>query len=657
MRFSLLKALNEKFGLKVFATFALLIFIISVSFTSFFIHDQRKSLRDSLLKEGRLLAGILAYNSRIGVFAENKELLKVPVEGVFQQEETLEVSVFNLEQELLLKKERPGTKWFEKSGAGYEGRSRELFMRLRNSGSPLYLEDKSKVEFWSPVISAPGYSTEESILFERDPLQIESRIIGFVRITLDKGMLNTRMNVLLVKGILIGLLFLIVGSGATYLVVRGITKPLNRLTEYVKALGMEGDLEKVPVETHDEIGKLAEAFNDLFESLERREAEKEELKEQLSNAQKMEAIGTLAGGIAHDFNNILTAIIGYGEILRMDIDKESPLRDRVEQILNAAQRAANLTQGLLTFSRKQLIEPRPVDLNESVNRIQKLLTRLIREDIEIRVSLAGEDLVVMANPGQIEQVLMNLVTNARDAMPEGGVLRISTECVELSGDFFKARDHEMPGRYAVLSVADTGTGMDERTREKIFDPFYTTKEVGRGTGFGLSMVYGIITQHKGYIDVSSKPGKGTTFRIYLRLIEPLVEEEKSATLAPPKRGDESVLLAEDNESVRVLSKEILEGYGYDVIEAVDGDDAVRKYTENKEKIRILLLDVVMPKKNGKEVYEEIAKIRPDIKKLFMSGYTSDIIHEQGIIDEGIHIIYKPLSPEALLRKVRQVLDE
>jgi signal transduction histidine kinase len=657
MRFGSLRTLNENFGLKVFAMFALLIFIISVSFTSFFIYQQRKSLRDSLLKDGRLLAGILAYNSRIGVFAENKELLKAPVEGVFQQEETLEVSVFNLEGKVLLKEERPGTRSLAKSGAGYGGRSREILMKLGDSGFPLSFEYKSEVEFWSPVISAPGYSTEESMLFEQAPLQIESRIIGFVRITLDKGMLNARLNMLLVKGILIGILFLIVGSGATYLVVRGTTKPLNRLTEYVKTLGMEGDLEKVPVETHDEIGKLAEAFNGLFESLKRREAEKEELKEQLGNAQKMEAIGTLAGGIAHDFNNILTAIIGYGEMLRMDIDKESPLRERVEQILSAAQRAANLTQGLLTFSRKQLIEPRPVDLNESVNRIQKLLRRLIREDIEIRVSLAKEDLVVMANPGQIEQVLMNLVTNARDAMPEGGVLKITTECVELPGDFFKARNQEMPGLYAVLSVADTGIGMDEKTREKIFDPFYTTKEVGRGTGLGLSMVYGIITQHKGYVDVSSKPGEGTTFKVYLQLIEPQVEEEKSAALAPPKRGDESVLLAEDNESVRALSKEILEGYGYDVIEAVDGDDAVNKYRENKEKIQILLLDVVMPKKNGKEVYEEITKIRPGIKKLFMSGYTSDIIHEQGIMDEGIHIIYKPLSPDALLRKVRQVLDE
>ena len=341
----------------------------------------------------------------------------------------------------------------------------------------------------------------------------------------------------------------------------------------------------------------------------------------------------------------------------MQIDKDSPSMDKVEQILDAAQRAANLTQGLLTFSRKQLIEPRPVNVNESVTSIQKLLARLIREDIEIRVSLAEEDLVVMANPGQIEQALMNLITNARDAMPDGGIIRISTESVDLPRDFFKAREQEMPGRYAVLSVADTGTGMDKETREKVFEPFYTTKEVGMGTGLGLSMVYGIIKQHEGYIDIASKPGEGTTFRIYLRLIGPRVDEKRLATPAPPRGGDESVLIAEDNESVRMLSKEVLEGSGYRVLDAKDGEDAVRKFVENKENIQIILLDVVMPKKNGREVYEEIIKIRPDIKALFMSGYTSDIIQKQGIIDEGIHIIYKPVPPEVLLRKVRQVLDE
>ena len=657
MRLNLLKTLNENFGIKVFATFTLFIFIISFSFTSFFIHRQGKSLRESLIKNGRLLARILAHNSRIGVFSENEELLRGPVEGIFQQGGVLEVSVFNLEGELLTKQERPEIRTPGKSVKG-DGMSRNgIFEKLKKSFSPFYLEGNSKVEFWSPVISGSGYLREESLFFEEDPLQRKDRIIGFVRITVDKEMLNKRLNDLLFKSILIGIIFLVIGSGVTYLVVKGITKPLNRLTEGVKTLGMRGVVEKIPVETGDEIGKLAKAFNSMSESLKRREAEKERLEEQLRHAQKMEAVGTLAGGIAHDFNNALTAIIGYGDLLKMRIDKDDPLRRNVDQILASAEKAANLTQRLLAFSRKQLIEPRPVNLNESIKDVEKLLTRLIREDIEIKVKLSREDIIVMADSGQIEQALMNLATNARDAMPDGGVLTIATESVELNREFFKANDHERPGRYALLSVTDTGIGMDEKTRERVFDPFFTTKEVGKGTGLGLSMVYGIIKQHEGYIDVSSKPGKGTTFRIYLRLTESKIEEKKSKTLGPAEGGTETVLIAEDDESVRMLSKEILEGYGYDVLEATHGEDAVRKFMENKEKVQILLLDVVMPKKNGKEVYEEIVKIKPDIKALFISGYASDIMHKQGIIDEGINFISKPVSPEALLRKVREVLDE
>ena len=657
MRLNLLKTLNENFGIKVFASFTLFIFFISFSFTSFFIHRQSKSLRDTLIKNGRLLARILAHNSRIGVFSENEELLKSPVEGIFQQEGVLEVSVFNLEGELLTKRERSEIRTPEESVKGDGGSRNKIFEKMKESLSPFYLEGNSRVEFWSPVISGSGYLREESLFFEEDPLQRKDRIIGFVGITVDKEMLNKRLNDLLFKSILIGIIFLVTGSGVTYLVVKGITRPLNRLTEGVRTLGMGGAVEKIPVETGDEIGKLGKAFNSMSESLKMRETEKERLEEQLRHAQKMEAVGTLAGGIAHDFNNALTAIIGYGDLLKMRIDKDNPLRRNVDQILASAEKAANLTQRLLAFSRKQLIEPRPINLNQSIKNVEKLLTRLIREDIEIKVKLSREDLIVMADSGQIEQALMNLATNARDAMPDGGVLTVATESVELNREFFKASDYERPGRYALLSVTDTGIGMDEKTRERVFDPFFTTKEVGKGTGLGLSMVYGIIKQHEGYIYVSSKPGKGTTFRIYLRLTESKIEKKKSKTLGPAKGGTETVLIAEDDESVRMLSKEILERYGYDVLETSDGEDAVKKFMENKEKVQILLLDVVMPKKNGKEVYEEILKIKPHIKALFMSGYASDIMHKQGIIDEGINFISKPVSPEALLRKVREVLDE
>jgi CheY-like chemotaxis protein len=289
--------------------------------------------------------------------------------------------------------------------------------------------------------------------------------------------------------------------------------------------------------------------------------------------------------------------------------------------------------------------------------LEKLLSRLIGEDIELSTILSDKDLTVMADSTQIEQVLMNLATNARDAMPDGGSLTISTELVELDNEFIKAHGYGRSGFYALISVSDTGEGIDERTKDRIFEPFFTTKEVGKGTGLGLAMVYGIIKQHDGCINVYSGPDKGTTFKIYLPLIKLSVEEVRLADIPIIKGGTETILIAEDDAQVRGLTKEVLEGYGYKVMEAVDGDDAIKIFNENKDKIQLLFLDVVMPKKNGKEVYDEITKIRPDIKAIFTSGYPADIIHKKGIIEEGSNFILKPMLPDELLRKVRDVLDK
>jgi PAS domain S-box-containing protein len=395
----------------------------------------------------------------------------------------------------------------------------------------------------------------------------------------------------------------------------------------------------------------------VFCGLARDITERKKLEEQLLQAQKMEAIGQLAGGIAHDFNNILTAIIGYGNLSKMEMSKDDPLRTYVTHILNSAERAANLTQSLLAFSRRQIINPKPVNLNEIIKVLEKLLSRLIGEDIELSTILSDKDLTVMADSTQIEQVLMNLATNARDAMPDGGSLTISTELVELDNEFIKAHGYGRSGFYALISVSDTGEGIDERTKDRIFEPFFTTKEVGKGTGLGLAMVYGIIKQHEGCINVYSGPDKGTTFKIYLPLIKLSVEEVRLADIPIIKGGTETILIAEDDAQVRGLIKEVLEGYGYRVMEAVDGDDAIKIFNENKDKIQLLFLDVVMPKKNGKEVYDEIKKIRPDIKAIFTSGYTTDIIHKKGIIEEGSNFILKPMLPDELLRKVRDVLDK
>ncbi|MBI5075935.1 MAG: PAS domain S-box protein [Nitrospirae bacterium] len=385
--------------------------------------------------------------------------------------------------------------------------------------------------------------------------------------------------------------------------------------------------------------------------------EEKRLEEQLFQAQKIEAIGQLAGGVAHDFNNILTAIVGYAHLTLMKMPKDEPLRINVEQILQASDKATVLTQSLLAFSRKQIISPKPVNLNEIVKRLEKLLIRLIREDIHIATICAPEDLTVFADAGQIEQVLMNLVTNARDAMPGGGRIEIRTEAVLMDSTFIDAHGYGKTGSYALLSVSDNGEGMDAKTREKIFEPFFTTKEQGKGTGLGLAMVYGIIKQHEGFINVDSEPGKGTVFMIHLPLSAGSAEmPDTGGEAVTSTGGTETVLLAEDDSSLRKLMTTILRNQGYIVIEAKDGADAVEKYGVSNEAIQLLILDGIMPKKNGKEALDEIRLINPSVKALFVSGYAEDIVSRQGLLEPGITFIQKPLSPSVLLKKVRELLD-
>jgi PAS domain S-box-containing protein len=384
--------------------------------------------------------------------------------------------------------------------------------------------------------------------------------------------------------------------------------------------------------------------------------EKAKLEEQLRHSQKMEAIGLLAGGVAHDFNNILTAIIGFANLVKMKMAPGDPLRAGIDQILVSSDRAAHLTQGLLAFSRKQVIIPKPADLNAIVRSVEKLIGRLIGEDIEFTTQLSAQSLIVMADAGQIEQVLMNLATNARDAMPNGGELSICTGKMVVGEDSAGAHEYGPPGRYAMITVSDTGAGMNEATREKIFEPFFTTKEPGKGTGLGLSMVYGIVKQHEGNLSVSSEPGKGATFRILLPLIATEVEEPFAETDAPPPGGTETILLAEDDLDVRDLTTTVLRDFGYRVIEAVDGKDALEKYAGDSGNIDLLILDVIMPRMGGKETFDAVKAINPGSKILFISGYTADGFHKKGLFSEGVQFIAKPMSPFELLKKVRAVLD-
>jgi PAS domain S-box-containing protein len=378
------------------------------------------------------------------------------------------------------------------------------------------------------------------------------------------------------------------------------------------------------------------------------------LETQLRQMQKMEAIGTLAGGIAHDFNNILTVLIGCATYIQMKMEKESPLYSFVEQILSASRKAADLTKGLLTFSREQAINYLPLNVNHHLQKMEKLLTRLLTEDIELRLNLTQDEVVILSDTSQMDQILFNLVTNARDAMPHGGHLTIETSITKMDDHFIDTHGFGRPGNYGRINVIDSGIGMDEMTREKIFDPFFTTKEVGKGTGLGLATVYGIVKQHDGYIFVESTPEKGTTISTYL----PLAGSQATIipdTVTPIQSGTETILIAEDNPDVMRFISDALQRFGYQVIEAVDGQDAVEKYSRYGN-IELIILDSVMPKKNGREVYVEISKLTPQIKVLFTSGYTRDIILEKGIEEGKYDFMAKPLTLNKLMQKVREILD-
>jgi len=390
----------------------------------------------------------------------------------------------------------------------------------------------------------------------------------------------------------------------------------------------------------------------------RAEHEKRVLEEQFRQSQKMESIGQLAGGVAHDFNNLLTIINGYSQLSLMGLKEGDPLRASLEEIRKAGERAAGLTRQLLAFSRRQVLEVKVVDLNAILKDLDKMLRRMIREDVELETHLTEDLGNVKVDPGQIEQVVMNLAVNARDAMPSGGKLTIETANVVLDEEYARRHVAVTPGRYVMLSVSDTGVGMTPEVKERIFEPFFTTKEKGKGTGLGLSTVYGIVKQSGGNIWVYSEPGRGTTFKIYLpRVDEPLEEIGKKVAKEEFPAGNETILLVEDDEEVRKLAVRILEKQGYEVLVAAQGNDALILSEKHDQPIHLMVTDVVMPGLNGQELANRLRVHHPEMRVLYMSGYTDDTITHHGILEKGMNYIQKPFTIEGLLRKVRRVLDK
>ena len=445
----------------------------------------------------------------------------------------------------------------------------------------------------------------------------------------------------------------VAGIGATA-VARTVLRPLNRFVGFVRDVTHAGDYAR-----RFDAGRASPEIASLNESYEQLVASLRSSEEQLRQSQKLEAIGRLAGGVAHDFNNLLTIILSYLQLLREQVGPDSPMTADLKQIEEAARRAGTLTHQLLAFSRKQVLQPKVLDLPAVVAGVQPMLSRLVGEDIELRAVAADPVARVRADPGQVEQVLLNLVANARDAMPRGGTITIETRDVAGMDDVEARRPLEgmRSGPWVLMAVRDTGTGMDEATKQRIFEPFFTTKAPGKGTGLGLAMVYGIVKQSGGFIWVDSAPGQGTVFRVYLPPVEeePAVAAERQAT-APVPRGTETILVVEDEKPVRDLAERCLGPLGYSVLTANNGLDALAIADRHPGSIHLLLTDVVMPQLSGPEIADRLRVRRPDLRVLYVSGYPQDAIARHGVLAPGIELLQKPFVPDDLARRVRLVLD-
>ena len=414
---------------------------------------------------------------------------------------------------------------------------------------------------------------------------------------------------------------------------------------------------EIPVSQAIVAHKAANGKVEFFSTIMRDLTERKKIEAQLHQSQKMEAVGQLAGGVAHDFNNLLTVINGFSEIVAGTLPPNDPNRKMLQEVSKAGERAASLTRQLLAFSRKQVLEPRVLDLNSVVTNTENMLRRLIGEDVMLWTVLAPALSCVKVDPGQIEQVIMNLAVNARDAMPQGGKITIETQNVDLGETYAASHQEVRPGRYVMLAVSDTGCGMTPEIQSHIFEPFFTTKGPSKGTGLGLATVYGIIKQSGGYIYVYSEPGRGTSFKIYLPPVEERISTKQSEGNKRTQQGTETILLVEDEDAVRTVTYSALRLFGYTVLEANRGTEAIRLCERHQGPIHLLVTDVVMPEMGGRQLVERLAQLRPDLKVLYLSGYTDDAVVRHGVLQADVAFLQKPFTPTSLANKVRDVLDQ
>lgn len=769
-----IERLNEKFSIKLFLLVALFVFIVFSSFTAMFVHLEGKSLNDSLIMDSKLLAGILAQNTRLGVFSENEAMLRDSVESVFQKEDILDISIYNKNGILLKTKGKNENVSPGKSSEKKRNKAGDIIKRLRESNETIYIEEKETLKFWAPVLSRYDRSMTGTVFDHESKALKGDRLIGFVQVTVAKEKLNRQIRSLLLRSVIIAAAFFIIGSFFIYSIMKRLTKPLDRLTEAVNTVGAGMAAEKVHVETKDEIGKLANAFNNMAESIKEREdalkesetkyrnlfeesrdiifvidkkgrfmdinhaavdlfgySKKElletgidklfldpgELREiqkyiennnyvkdreiglkkkdstpldclltlgvpktessgitgyqgiirdvthqktlemQLQQAKKMESIGTLAGGIAHDFNNILSPIMLHSEMLMVELSDGDPSQKGLREIYRAAERARDLVRQILTFARKRSEERVMLKMSLIIKESIRFLRSTIPTTIDIRFDNRTDEDTVFADSTQLNQIIMNLCTNAAYSMKEsGGLLKLILENEDIAVEKMNKSCILKPGKYIKLSVKDNGGGIPSEVIDRIFEPYFTTKKTGEGTGLGLSTIHGIVKNYEGDITVESKTGDGTTFHVYLPLAAEKYSENNMDKSDIPI-GSETILFIDDEELTVNSMKEMLAKLGYKVIARTDSLQALEIFRSNPDEFDLVITDMTMPNMTGKELAVEFKRILPGIPVILCTGF-SDQMDSVRAGEIGIDaFIMKPIIRSRIASVIREVLDK
>jgi len=648
---------REKFTAQVFLAFTLFICALSLAFILVFLHYQNKSLVAGLEKSGRLMTEILAYESRIGIFSENKTLLEKPVDGILRNPTVLGVSAYNLNGALIFRKMQQDLPKQILSDYTHMPAVSDLYISQATAKDIRFAHLQQVMAVWAPVMSGTGIELDTTLAMEAASPTNTNYPLGYVRIVLDKGHLNTQLTVLLRNTVLMGGVFLLVGALFTLLLASQISRPLKLLTTGVKRYGEEGVCENLPIEKKNEIGNLARSFQKMVDALAKREAEKKKIEQQLWQSQKLEAIGTLAGGIAHDFNNILGIISGYTELALMELPADSRVQNSLSEVFKASGRARDLVHQILTFSRQGEKERRPLQIGSIVKEVLKMLRATMPASVDIKSHIEKNIPAVIADPVQIHQVLMNLCTNAGHAMREqGGLLEVSLTQQEIDLQTAKILSVSNPGRYQKLTIRDTGHGMSQDVIDRIFDPFYTTKGHGQGTGLGLSVVHGVVKNHQGAIKVTSDPGKGTEFEIYFPSKESAKDIAKPALLPLPT-GPERILLIDDELTLLSMASDMLESLGYTVSSRSSSVEALAAFRDHPDAFDLVITDMTMPKMTGAELARQILKLRPNMPIILCTGF-SETIQEEAAKSIGIReFVMKPILRRTIAQIIRRVMDE